>query len=90
MQDIQQLEDRWNETGRELWEAEAEQDRVQHLYRIADEGRKVLAVLALYYAVRQFSAARAVRNAHKANERARDAVQAARAPEEVPSPVEEA
>lgn len=85
MQDVKELEEAWGKAGQQLWEAEAEQDRIQHLYQLVNEGKKMFAALCLYYLVRQVLAERAVKNARKADTAARDALHAAQAPDEVPS-----
>lgn len=85
---IEDLETAWNEAGKALWEAEAEQDRARHLYQLVDEGKKVLAWVCLYYLIRSVVSERAVRRATKANDRAREALQAAKAPDEMPAPDE--
>ena len=88
MDTITDLETAWNDAGKALWEAEAEQDRAQHLYQLVDEGRKVLAWVCLYYLIRGVVSERAVKRARKDNERARQALKAAQVPDEMPAPDE--
>jgi hypothetical protein len=85
MQDLQQLEEAWSESSNALWEAQKEEGRLARLFWIADEARKVAAWIALFYAFRGVIAERAVTKARKENERRLAAIQAAQAPDEVPS-----